>query len=94
MDWHDRDCLTNTWRSEKGGVYAPLTVSILETWQQWRRWGTMPAGGGWLDQPLQMLVQMAAINLVFETWQFYRSEQCDFAKMSPTQLWLITEFDE
>ena len=54
----------------------------------------MPAGGGWLDQPLQMLVQMAAINLVFETWQFYRSEQCDFAKMSPTQLWLIAEFDE
>lgn len=92
--WLDHDRLTNIWHNETGGVYAPLSVSILETWQQWRKWGTLPAAGGWLDQPLGMLAQMSALNLVFETWQFYRSSECDFAKMSPTQRWIVAEFDK
>lgn len=46
--------------------------AIYNMWQAWQRHGTLPRMGGWLDQPLRIMLQILAIDTVFQTWQARR----------------------
>jgi len=58
-------------------------------WQAWERAGVLPASGGWMDQPLPLLVLFGAMNLIRGTWQYYRRDDFDWNKLSPTQTDLV-----
>lgn len=34
----------------------------------------LPVAGGWLDQPLDILVKLSAMKFVESTWRMYRSK--------------------
>jgi hypothetical protein len=57
-------------------------------WQQWERFGVLPALGGWMCQPLSLLIQIKAVDMAYNTAQ-YIDNGGDMAKLSETQreLW-------
>jgi len=93
--WIDREF------GEAGGLgYGDESLSfsvspIFDMWQNWERFGVLPASGGWADQPLPALVHISGLGLVHRTWSFYRAKEFDMKELTPTQLdlleWLESE---
>jgi len=58
-------------------------------WNEWRKWGSLPRGGGWLQQPLAMLVKIQAIDMVYHTWMYIKppgkEKPNDWSKLTATQ---------
>ena len=62
-------------------------------WQAWKRHNQLPTAGGWLDQPLAILIQMEAIETVYQTMRYKTSEGAKWEKMSPLQLDIVRELN-
>jgi len=58
-------------------------------WRARERFGTMPLEGGWLSQPLPLLVQIDAIDLVYKTFQYRNSKNYKMSLLTPTQADII-----
>ncbi len=58
-------------------------------WNEWRKWGTRPGDGGWLEQPLAMWIKIQAIDMVYHTWSYIKpkgkEKANDWSKLTPTQ---------
>lgn len=54
-------------------------------WSAWRYHNVYPQAGGWLDQPLDLLVMIEAVDLAFSTRSYLLQKGADFTKLSPTQ---------
>lgn len=63
-------------------------------WRARERHGLWPSSGGWEHQPLPLLVQIEAIDLVHKTYIYKNSKNSDWSKLTKTQLELITELDK
>jgi hypothetical protein len=53
----------------------------------YERFGTLPQAGGWLAQPLVMLVQLDAIHQTVEAYRLKQASKMD--KLSATQAEII-----
>lgn len=58
-------------------------------WYENRRTGIWPRAGGWLDQPLSLLVQMKAIELVVDTKTYLMSKESNWGKLTKLQADMI-----
>lgn len=84
---------TSAWLWTGDHAIARSSTAIFSMWQVWKRHGRFPQSGGWLDQPLALIAQIEAIDMVYETMRFYTAEKADWSKMSATQLDIIKELD-
>ena len=62
-------------------------------WQARERFGVMPLQGGWMSQPLPLLVQIDAIDLVHKTWMYKNSKGYQMSKLTPTQADIILSIE-
>jgi hypothetical protein len=65
----------------------PLGSAAFAAWDVWRR-GSWPFDD-WLSAPLVLLVQMTAIDMVYNTKQFMKTKDADWSKLTKTQTDLI-----
>lgn len=62
---------------------GPTVPSVdIGAWIQWRRNGTLPRAGGWLDQPLWIIVRMLAMDRIWELWN--EKDKDDFSWLGLT----------
>ncbi len=83
---HGGDDNESLWTFNDNGVTANMGGSIFSQWQNWRHKNILPRLGGWQDQPLFVLSQMAAIDLVYGTLEYTSTKDADWGKLSPTQI--------
>jgi hypothetical protein len=69
-------------------------MAVYEMWQAWRMHGIPPAGGGWGDQPLDLLARIHAIDMVYDTRRFMLSKGSDWTKLTATQRELAKWMDK
>lgn len=62
-------------------------------WQDYRLNGTLPQAGGWLDQPLGLMVRIGMIDLIARTWEAKNTPDYDWSKFSADQRYLISWAD-
>jgi hypothetical protein len=67
--------------------------AIYQMWLAWRERNQLPAKGGWLDQPLPLLVKIDAIEMVYNTWKYKSTKGADWSKMSGLQMEIIRRLD-
>ena len=58
-------------------------------WQAWTNHGILPRPGGWLDQPLSVLIGIRAVSVVYSTFRDKASDKKDWAEFTATQRALI-----
>lgn len=63
--------------------------SDFEVWQQWERSGILPFTGGYLEQPLPLLIRINAIDLVYKTKMYMKSKDSDWSKLTKTQIEIV-----
>jgi hypothetical protein len=73
-------------------VTAWMGGTVYKLWQAWKR-GLLPTAGGWLDQPLALLVQIEAIELVHQTYRYMAQEKADMSKLSATQMSILRNLE-
>ena len=81
------------WRFDGDVVRTAPASAIIRMWEHYKQSGGLPETGGWLDQPLAILVQMGVIQTVYETYQYKRRSDVDYEKFTPTQRSLIREVE-
>ena len=67
-------------------------TAIFDMWQEWKK-GILPRAGGWFDQPLNLIQQIKAIELVFITYAEKKKSTCDWTKFTATQIEIIRWLD-
>lgn len=77
------------WQFGGEQVEAVPSPAIFSMWYENRRTGIWPRAGGWLDQPLSLLVQMKAIELTVDTKQYLMSKESNWGKLTKLQADLI-----
>jgi hypothetical protein len=71
-----------------GDDVATISIrAIYSIYAQYERFGTLPRDGGWLAQPLDLLVQIDAIKNTVEAYRLKTSEKMD--ALSATQAEII-----
>lgn len=68
--------------------------ALLEMWQAYRLNGILPQDGGWLDQPLSLLVRIGAIDMIARTWEEKNRDNADWSNFSIDQINLIAWAEE
>jgi hypothetical protein len=63
--------------------------AVFTAWRHWRDKCVYPAAGGYLNQPLALLVQIEAIDLVYQTWAQKTAKDFDWSKFTATQREII-----
>jgi len=58
-------------------------------WYENRQTGIWPRAGGWLDQPLSLLTQIKAIDLLVSTKTYLMSKESNWGKLTRLQADLI-----
>ena len=61
-------------------------------WQAWKR-GLYPQAGGWMEQPLELITQIKAIDTVYDTYRYKTIKDADWSKMTKTQIEIIRWID-
>ena len=64
----------------------------FSAWYALHKYNKYPKEGGWLDQPLSLLAQIEAIDLVVSTYQFIGTEGAKWDRLTATQRMIIREF--
>lgn len=72
----------------------PLGMPLHEMWVQWRTSGTLPVRGGWLDQPLRLLVGINALEEAYAAWTAFRRPDFKAADHSANHRRMITWIEE
>jgi len=85
-------------RDSKGNwTYNDDTISVLPSraifsiWDNYRKTGGYPEPGGWLDQPLDVVIQMSVIQTTYDTFEYKNTDDSDWSKFTPTQRELIRQ---
>ena len=86
-DEHDPDA-ESSWDFGVERVTGQLSATF-DMWHAWRFHNTPPLSGGWMDQPLDVLMEVHVINIVFDTRQFMLSKGADWSKLTATQKELV-----
>jgi len=81
------------WRFDGDTVKTTPASAIIRIWEAYKKSGVLPEPGGWLDQPLDILVQIGAIDTVYETYEYKNSESVKYEKFTPTQRAIIREVE-
>lgn len=87
-------------RDEIGWIFGDSIVTTgspspaFSAWYALHKYNKYPRDGGWLDQPLSLLAQIEAIDLVVSTYRFIGQEKADWTKLNATQRAIITEFEK
>ena len=63
--------------------------AAFDMWHVWRFHNIPPASGGWMDQPLDVLMQMHVINITYDTKVFMTSKNSDWNRLTATQKELV-----
>jgi len=58
-------------------------------WQAWRQFGTLPVKGDYADQPIKLLAQIEAIEMVVSANQMINSNDGDWSKLTAEQVAMI-----
>ena len=64
----------------------------FSAWYALHKYNKYPKEGGWLDQPLSLLAQIEAIDLVVSTYQYIGVKDAKWDKLNGTQLEIIRQF--
>jgi len=62
---------------------------IFFMWQAWRQFGTLPVKGDYADQPIKLLAQIEAIEMVVSANQMINSNDGDWSKLTAEQVAMI-----
>jgi hypothetical protein len=62
-------------------------------WRQWRQGGGLSIGD-WLNLPLMLLAKFNAIDLTYSTWDYIRTKDSDWSKLTTTQTELIRQVEK
>lgn len=81
------------WRFEGDTVRTAPASAIIRIWESYKEAGVLPEPGGWLDQPLAVLVQIGVIQTVYETYQYKRRDDVKYENFSPTQRQIIRQVE-
>lgn len=65
----------------------------MSMWLAWRDNGILPGRGGWMEQELNIIVAIRAIDLVVRTFRDKNKKDYDWNKFTATQKALIAWFD-
>ena len=76
------------WEFGAGRVETRMGAAF-ELWQAWKFHNALPQAGGWLDQPLDLLAQIGAVDLVYSTKVYLDTKGSDWSKLTATQRELI-----
>lgn len=88
----DKDDKGN-WHYEDDTVSVLPSRAIFQTWNNYRRTGSLPESGGWHDQPLDVVVQMGVIQTAYETFEYKSQKDAKWELFTPTQIELIRRVD-
>lgn len=72
---------------------AYMSGSVFSMWQAYRYKNILPRSGGWENQPLFVLAQIEAIDLIYSTWRYIRSDNSDWGKLSATQTEIVKQVE-
>ena len=61
----------------------------MQSWRAYKENGILPFAGGWLDQPLDVLAQITAVDLVVDTLQNAMKPEFNYNLFNATQRELI-----
>ncbi len=87
-------------RDEIGWTFGDNTVTIgspspaFSAWYALHKYNKYPKQGGWLDQPLSLLAQIEAIDLVVSTYQYIGVKDAKWDRLNGTQLEIIRQFGQ
>lgn len=85
------------WQFGPGAVEALPSAPVFTMWYENWRTGLWPRSGGWLDQPLALLVQIKTIDLLVSAKRYMAAKDSDWSKLSALQVdlirWLRNEKD-
>jgi hypothetical protein len=73
---------------EKSVIVLPASAAFY-CWRDWARFGQYPEQGGWLDQPLSLLVHIEAIEMTVQTFRYLQREDADWSTLTAEQVALI-----
>ena len=79
----------HAWRFADQHVTPSAVSSAVAQWQAWEQHGTLPQAGGWLDQPLALLVIFDVLSLVRATFEYHATQGADWSKETALQQDLI-----
>jgi hypothetical protein len=66
---------------------------MLDAWAEYHRHHTLPCSGGFLEQPLQMLITIGALELVYNTARYTADSKNDWSKLSKAERDIKVAFD-
>lgn len=81
------------WQWYENEIAAHFGGSIFQLWREWRRHGQYPTAGGWLEQPLSLLVRLNAIEMVYTTYKHKHTKDFDWKLFTPFQREIIRQLD-
>jgi hypothetical protein len=81
-----------SWQMRNYGALVSVN-SIMEMWQDYHTNGVLPQAGGWLDQPLDLIVKIGAIDFLVNTWRNKTNEEYDWSGFSADQRHVITWYE-
>ena len=82
-DEHDPDA-ESTWIFGVERVTGQLSAAF-DMWHAWRFHNIPPTSGGWMDQPLDVLMKMHVVNMTYDTKIFMISKNSDWSRLTSTQ---------
>jgi hypothetical protein len=71
-----------------------MGAGFFAAWRAHSEHGTLPRPGGWEAQPLAVLVRFQVLDLLEQTWRYYRAKNADLSKLTRLQLDLIAWLEE
>jgi len=87
------DSKKSSWTFEGDNVRTIPASAIFQMWNHYRKTGEWPESGGWANQPLDVLVQIGAMQTVYDTYTYKKQKDADWSKFSGTQLEIIRSLE-
>lgn len=84
----------SNWTFDGDVIHITPTTSIISMWEEYARNKILPYPGGWARQPLRVLVQIHAVDLVVNTYRVKNAPDADWSQFSPTQIHIIREMEK
>jgi len=66
---------------------------VFDTWSAWRDHGALPYPGGFLSQPLKLMMQIEAVDFVYHTWRCKNNKDFKWSNFTATQRELIVQVE-
>lgn len=83
-----------TWTFAAEWVAPTIPSPAVMSWSRWKSDRILPYEGGWLDQPLELLVQMMAVDTTYTVWKNKMDDDHQWAKFTANERQLIAVIEQ